>query len=143
MSFGIEESRIIFDTSAQSRYDFITIYNEVDIALDPFPFTGITTTMNALTMGVPVIALLDGTRIVTSGSASLLKAAQLEELAANSIEDYIQKAVDLAFDENRIDTYKASLRTKLQASDLIAECYAKDLQDGIRYIWEDVCKSKQ
>ena len=90
-----------------------------------------------------MIALLDGTRIVTSGSASLLKAAQLEELAANSIEDYIQKAVDLAFDENRIDTYKASLRTKLQASDLIAECYAKDLQDGIRYIWEDVCKSKQ
>ncbi|MCE2928458.1 MAG: hypothetical protein LW817_02365, partial [Candidatus Caenarcaniphilales bacterium] len=143
MGFGIEESRIIFDTRSQSRYDFIQVYNEVDIALDPFPFTGITTTMNALTMGVPVIALIDGTRIVTSGSATLLKAAQLEELAANSKEEYVQKAVDLAFDKNRIDTYKASLRAKLQTSDLTVECYAKELQDAIRYIWQDVCKSKQ
>ena len=98
-------------------------YSEIDIALDPFPFTGGITTFEALWMGVPVITH-PMERAVSRQSLSVLTHLGLEsELVADSVQEYVAKAVSLAQKPEKLAELRASLRQMMiqsQCTDLPA-----------------------
>ncbi len=120
---------------AAPRRELLAAYNEVDIALDPFPFGGGTTTLEALWMGVPTIALR-GDRFVGRVGESVLTTLGLAELVAASPADYLAKAVVLAGDIDRLVALRAGLRRRLVASPLCdARSFARDLETAYRAMW--------
>ncbi len=99
----------------------LTLYDEVDIALDTYPYHGTTTTCEALSMGVPVVSWA-GTTHASRVGLSLLTQIGHPELVAFSEAEYIQKAVELALDQHRLKNYHQQLSKKLVDSSL---CNAK------------------
>lgn len=93
-------------------HDFLRAYNDVDIALDSFPYNGTTTTCEALWMGVPVITIR-GDRFVARVGASLLTNAGLSDLVAENPQQYIEKAVALAQDTDRLMRFREEARDVL------------------------------
>jgi predicted O-linked N-acetylglucosamine transferase (SPINDLY family) len=91
-------------------------YDEIDIALDPFPYNGGVTTCDALAMGVPVVALL-GTRMIGRQSAALLHAAGRPEWIATTEDEYLDIAVGLARSAERPEL-RMSLGREVRASPL-------------------------
>lgn len=100
------------------RARHLAVWNRVDVALDPFPFNGSTTSFEALWMGVPFVSLR-GDRFISRVGASLLTALDLTELIAETPEAYVRNAVDLALDLARLRLLKESLRGRLRASSLM------------------------
>lgn len=90
-------------------HDFLSAYNEVDIALDSFPYNGTTTTCEALWMGVPVITLR-GDRFVARVGASLLTHTGTGDLIAEDPKEYIDKAIGLANDPDRLMRFREEAR---------------------------------
>ena len=105
-------------------------YNDIDIALDTFPYTGGVTTCEALYMGVPVVSLY-GDRFGTRFGRSILNNVGLYELAVDSYEDYVKRAAALANDLELLIILRRNLRTMMQKSPLMnAELYVRDFQDA-------------
>jgi len=115
---GVEAERLVFKSYAESQEDHLAIYNEVDIALDTFPYNGTTTTCEAMIMGVPVVTLV-GDRHAARVGFSLLSAVGLEELAAENPEAYVACAAVLATDRDRLAELRSGLRQRMQASPLM------------------------
>ncbi len=117
----------------------LAAYRRIDIALDPFPYNGTTTTCEALWMGVPVIAFR-GDRHASRVSASLLSAAGLDELIADSVEGAIDLAAALAADPDRIRNYRGTLRERMTASPLCdAPRFAAMFGETLRGVWRQHC----
>ena len=93
--------------------EYLRRYERIDIALDPFPYNGMTTTCDALWMGVPVVAVI-GETTLGRASFSLLSNVGLSALAAKSEEDYVGIAVRLARDLPRLTALRASLRDRMK-----------------------------
>ncbi len=89
--------------------DHIAQYSQLDIALDPAPYNGTTTTCEALWMGVPVVTLA-GNRHAGRVGVSLLTNIGVPELIAKDETDYIRIATTLAQDPARLAAYRATLR---------------------------------
>jgi len=129
---GIDADRLDFRGRDLRRSDQLGLLNEADVALDPFPFNGSTTSFEALWMGVPVVTLA-GERFVGRVGASVLSALGLEELVAADEEDYIVKAVSLAEDRARLSGLRRSLRPRLAASSLCdAPGYTRRFEAALR-----------
>jgi predicted O-linked N-acetylglucosamine transferase (SPINDLY family) len=136
---GIEGHRLDLRAGRVSRFDQLALLNEVDIALDPFPFNGCTSTFEALWMGVPVVAL-DGTRFLGRMSSSFLRHAGLDELIAMDRRAYVTKAADLAADSVRRSIMREGLRGRLRSSPLCdAKSHARSLVSAYRSLWRDWC----
>jgi predicted O-linked N-acetylglucosamine transferase (SPINDLY family) len=90
---GVDPERLILAGGAE-HFEFLRGYDEMDIALDTFPYNGGTTTTEALWQGVPVLSF-NGDRWASRTSRSLLLAAGLTEWVANDEQDYIERAVAL------------------------------------------------
>lgn len=115
--------------------EYMSSYNAIDIALDPFPRTGGTTTCDALWMGVPVITLA-GEHYVERLSASKLSAVGVNELITGDVTEYINTALALAADRERLAQYHANLRSRMAASPLCdAISLAHSLEDAYRDMW--------
>jgi len=114
---GIAEDRLRFVTRSRRR-EYLAMHHAVDIALDSFPFTGHTTTCDALWMGVPVVTLC-GASYTQRFGASPLVAVGLEELVATSEDEYVARAVELACDPGRIDRMRRTLRERMRGSALL------------------------
>ncbi|MCX5948425.1 MAG: tetratricopeptide repeat protein [Cyanobacteria bacterium] len=92
-------------------------YGDVDIALDPFPFSGGFTSLEALWMGVPVITL-PGERVVSRQTYSFLACIDALELVARDPNHYGELAIELANDQSRLQRYRCELRGRLGSSSL-------------------------
>jgi len=114
---GIAPERVSLICADDSFQDHLAQYGAADIALDPFPFNGATTTFQALWMGVPVISLL-GDRFISRAGASILTHAGLDDLIAETPEDYVDKAAALAADFPRLRELRPALRGRVSASPL-------------------------
>ena len=112
---GIDLERVDLELLEQG---YLKKYERADIALDTFPYPGGGTTCDALYMGVPVITLV-GERHNSRFGYSLLMNMGLEELCAFSEEEYIQKAIDLANDWDRIREYHQTIRRKMEESPIM------------------------
>jgi protein O-GlcNAc transferase len=137
--FGITEDRLIFNGNIENREDHLGLYQHIDIALDPFPFNGATTTFEALAMGVPVITL-EGKHFVDRVAGSLLAATGLNEMIARSHKDYICTARTLAGNIEELRDLRQNLRPRLIKSPLCqAVPYAKSIEIAYREMWRRWC----
>ena len=114
---GITRDRITY-LGTQSTAGYLQRYNEVDIALDTSPYSGGTTTCDALWMGVPVVTLA-GERSVSRSAASILATAGLHECVCADAGEYVGRAAALASDPSSLARLRASLRDQLKASALL------------------------
>jgi protein O-GlcNAc transferase len=132
---GIDRSRLELGGVRAGRNIHLVRYGGIDIALDPFPFNGSTTTFEALWMGVPVVTLEGGT-LVSRWSGAQLRHAGLPELVARTAEDYLAIGVALAGDGGRLAALRSDLRRRVQASILCdAQRTTRYLERGLRALW--------
>ncbi len=123
---GIPLERVITEKFAD---DYLVRYNEIDIALDSFPYPGGGTTCDALYMGVPVVTLI-GERHNSRFGFSILSNIGLPELAADTVADYIKTAVALANDPPRLSRLHQTLRRKMRQSPLMnVNLYMTELEN--------------
>jgi len=114
---GIDPSRIEL-RPASFHADVLLQYADIDIALDPFPFTGGLTSCETLWMGVPVITWPQD-RVVSRQTFAFLRAIGLAELAAKDAADYVHIAQTLAADLTKLSNLRSALRNTMQASSLM------------------------
>ncbi len=114
-------------------------YGRIDIALDPFPYNGMTTTCDALWMGAPVVTLT-GAMTLGRASFSLLSNIGLAELSAPSETEYVRIATELAHDIPRLAELRATLRDRVRNSRLLdAPRFARNLEAAYRDAWAKWC----
>lgn len=120
--------------------DYLSQYNDVDIALDTFPYNGGLTTCDALYMGVPVITMAGRSHGSRYGE-TLLRAVGLPELIADGERTYISKAIQLAKNTEVLNKLHQELPAMMKASLLMdGKSYMRDLEDKYRKIWDAYCK---
>ncbi len=136
---GIAADRLTVLPMEGSLQAHLARYHEMDIALDPFPFNGTTTTFEALWMGVPVIAL-KGDRHSGRVGASILANAGLADLLAPDVDAYVELAAGLAGDVERLASLRRTMRERVAASPLRdAPGFVGSLEDAYRAMWSDWC----
>jgi len=129
---GLASERVDLRGHVPSFAGHLDAYEEIDVALDPFPYHGTTTTCDALYMGVPVVSLL-GDMHASRVGASLLARAGLRELAVDDADAYVETARALLRDEPRRIALRATLRARLFAGGLTdAPRFAASFEAAVR-----------
>jgi predicted O-linked N-acetylglucosamine transferase (SPINDLY family) len=140
-SAGIDPGRLRF-VDHQPIGEYFRQYHQIDIALDPFPYGGGTTTCDALWMGVPVISLAGQTAVSRAG-LSILSNVGLGALVARDVEQYIQIAQNLAADLPRLNELRTTMRGRMQASPLMnVQQFTADFEAALRAMWRDWCRAQ-
>jgi len=135
---GVSPERLEF-IAFQPLADYLRQHHRVDIALDPFPYGGGTTTCDSLWMGVPVVTLAGRTAVGRSG-VSLLSNLGLPELIAATPEQYLAIAAALAADMPCLARLRADLRPQMRASVLTdGAAFTADLEAAFREMWRRWC----
>jgi predicted O-linked N-acetylglucosamine transferase (SPINDLY family) len=135
---GIAPRRLEFVGRVRPE-EYFAMYHRIDIALDPLPCAGGTTTCDALWMGVPVVTLAGRTPLARAG-VSILSNAGAAELIAGTPEEYARIAADLARDLPRLAFLRSTLRQRMQSSPLMdADRFAQSVEAAYRTMWRRWC----
>jgi len=138
---GVSKEAIRMEGASASEADHLGQYGLVDIALDTFPYCGVTTTCEALWMGVPVISLC-GDSMASRMGLTLLSAAGKPQWAARDRGEFLDAAKRLAVDASQRVTLRKTLRQTLQASPLMDEkSMTLRLEDAYRDLWRKWCQT--
>jgi len=143
LNFGIDASRVTLYHAIDKREEHLTLYNEIDICLDPFPYNGTTTTFEAIFMGTPVITLAGKSHHSRVGH-SILSNLELDKLSANSKEKYIEIVSQLANDIPRLRHYRKTLRQTLLNSPLTdSTLFTKKFEKVLKQCWSNfICQQE-
>jgi protein O-GlcNAc transferase len=115
---------------------YLELYNQIDIALDPFPYCGGTTTCDALWMGVPVVTLAGATAVGRVGK-SILSNVGLPEFVAGSVDEYVKIAEDLAENFALRQELGCSLRQRMENSPLMdGPGLTREIEAAYRQAWK-------
>jgi len=137
---GVARDRVSIH-SYVSLEDYFRWYNAIDIALDTLPYSGGTTTCDALWMGVPVVTS-PGERSSSRSAASILTTAGLRDWIAATREEYVALAVRFAGQREALAALRASLRSRIRSSPLMDEKrFARDIEEAYRSMWRSWCDS--
>ena len=135
---GVDRSRI-------STLPYIPIeeyyrwFGRVDVALDTMPFSGGTTSCDALWMGTPVVTA-PGVRSWSRSAASILTTLGLQDWIAASPEDYVRRAVQFARNPSTIAELRRSLRSRMLESPLMDKRgFTRDMEEAYRHMWKSWC----
>lgn len=135
---GVDEKRVEFVTRTSIEEYFAT-HQRIDVALDPFPCGGGTTTMDAMWCGVPVVTLPMSTEVSRAG-ASINDAVGTTSSIAQSREDYVASAVRLAVDMPVL-RMRSELRESMRSSLLMnLEAHVQSVEAAYRHAWKRFCK---
>ena len=131
---GVGADRLAF-LAHRPRREYLELFGQVDLALDTFPYCGMTTTSDALWMGVPTVTLSGQTHVSRTG-VSILHAVGLAELVAQTADEYVDIAVALARDVPRLRELRAGMRERVRASDLSnGTGLAAAIETAFRQMW--------
>ena len=134
--FGVPEERVVL-VGQTSREEHLAWFSKIDIALDTFPYSGATTTLDNLVAGVPVVTWA-GDRYAGRMSASFLKSAGLPELVTGTREDYVELAIELATRTEDLQQLRMQLPERLNASQLAdSQKFATDFLTALQAVWDD------
>jgi predicted O-linked N-acetylglucosamine transferase (SPINDLY family) len=139
---GIDTARLIL-LGQTTPGDTLAAWQQIDIALDPFPYNGGTTTCEALAMGVPVVTL-HGNKFVSRVGTTILANAGLPELISNTREEYIFKAVELGRSLDGLAELRKTMRDILGRSTLWDVAgFTRKMEHGYREIWRRWCQTQR
>lgn len=139
--FGAPLDRIDLVGQISTTFDHLTVYNEIDVALDTFPYNGTTTTCEAMVMGVPVITLVGDAHRQRVGK-SLLETVGLPEFVANNEDEYVGIAKELAQNPEKLVRLRKTLRNQLLESPLCnQEDFTRAMEQAYRKMWVDFAHS--
>lgn len=137
---GVDPERIEL-VGHQPREEYLRTYQRIDCCLDTTPYCGGTTSLDALWMGVPVVTLV-GRTATGRGGASLAHNLALPELVASTPDQYVERAVTLGSDLERLTTLRAGLRQRLKDSPLMdAPRFARNIESAYRRMWAAWCET--
>lgn len=135
---GVDAGRIKFLPWTRYYDEHMEAYNLIDIALDPFPYNGTTTTFESLWMGVPVVAL-KGPMHAGRVGFSILEKIGMSELVAETNDAYVDLSVGLSCDPERLSVISESLRSKLATSSLCdGRRFTKDVENAYNEMWCEI-----
>jgi protein O-GlcNAc transferase len=139
-SFGVGIDRLVLEPWRYER-EYLELHHEIDIALDPFPYNGGTSTNHALFMGVPVIALA-GDHTVSRVGVAILSSLGLDEFVALTEADYVERATKLSQNVPRLKELRMQLRSKLTLDpNADSILITRELERAIRTAWATWCAS--
>jgi len=134
-ALGINRSQLQLVSYALNRDAHLTEYNKVDIALDTFPYPGVTTSAEALWMGVPVLTL-KGENFMSSTAESIAINSGNPDWVSASYEDYVAKAIRFASDISQLGQMRVTLREKVLRSPLFdSSKFAKNFGEALWGMW--------
>lgn len=140
-TLNVEPARLVCQPK-QKPLEYLALYNQIDLALDPFPYTGHSTTLDGLWMGVPLVTRA-GATIASRGSCSILTNLGLPELVTTTKDDYVKLAVQLANDLPRLRELRAGLRARMEKSVLMdADRFARQVESAYRMMWQKWCETQ-
>ena len=136
--YGIDQARI--ELQGRSPYDrMLAEYKRIDIALDPFPFSGATTSCEALWMGVPVVTCPLET-FASRQTLGILSSIGVTDTVASDPKHYVQLSVELASDLERLAELRAGMRQRLASSPLCnGPEFAASFMRAVRTAWHSWC----
>ncbi len=133
---GVPPARVRF-VGRSAVAEYLQRYDAIDVALDPVPFVGHTTTLDAAWMGVPTVTRA-GDCYAHRYGGSALRAVGLADLVAESDDAYVRAAVSLATDGPRLARVRAALREAVRASPVCdAAGFTRDLESAYRQMWAE------
>jgi predicted O-linked N-acetylglucosamine transferase (SPINDLY family) len=136
---GVDPTRIALQAATANWGEHLARYHDIDLALDPLPFSGSTTTFEALWMGVPVVTR-PGETMVSRWSASMLHALGLDSFIAHSDEEFIGIAQQCARDPGRLAELRKTLRGRVKLSPLCnGRLRGRQIARLFRAIWHRHC----
>lgn len=140
-SMGVAADRLTLLGRTPTLDAHLDLYGEMDIALDPFPYNGTTTTMEALRMGVPVLSL-KGDRYISRVGWSLLANAGLEDWVAPDVDAYVAQAIARAADPAGLQMLRSELPARVATAPIAdAQRFARDFSDMLVTMWREWCQS--
>jgi predicted O-linked N-acetylglucosamine transferase (SPINDLY family) len=135
---GVGEDRLLL-LPRVSLQEYLEAHHRIDLALDPFPYNGGTTTNYAMWMGVPVVVLAGDRPISRVGVCNLMRAG-LPEFVAHSADEYVDIAVKYSRDLNALNELRQSLRERILSSPVIDPvAYTHMVEDAFRQLWREWC----
>lgn len=139
---GIGAERLELIGRQAERASHLELYNRIDIGLDTYPYNGVTTTCEALWMGVPVLSLTGLTQASRQG-LTLLKAVGLEGLSCADEDSLVAKARQLSGDPSGLAALRAGLRERMAASPLVdGPNFTRHLEHAYRQAWRAWCSGR-
>jgi protein O-GlcNAc transferase len=136
---GIPAERLILREPQPDMTDHLNTYAEIDIALDPFPYNGTTTTCEAMWMGVPMVTLI-GERHAGRVGFDLLSQVGMADFAMPDVDAYVAKAIAAAGDLPLLTGLRHELRERMRKSPLCdAPGFARAFERGLREMWRQWC----
>jgi predicted O-linked N-acetylglucosamine transferase (SPINDLY family) len=137
---GIGENRLELRLGSDAP-GYLRVYEEIDISLDAFPWTGGVTTCESLWMGVPMLTLC-GQRPTQRNSTAHLARVGLTDWAAATSEEYVAKAVHFANEPTNLAALRQHLRERMKSTLCDAVAFTRSLEDGYRSMWRRWCATK-
>ena len=124
-----------------THVETFAVYADVDIALDPFPFSGCATSFDALWMGIPVVTKI-GETMVSRQTASLLSSLNLEQCITSDKDGYVRAAIELASNTEFLSELRNDLRDRMRASICDPVSHASELRAALRESWRAFCRGE-
>ncbi|MBP9218117.1 MAG: tetratricopeptide repeat protein [Sterolibacterium sp.] len=136
---GVAIERLFFQPKLK-MLEYLALHHQIDLALDPFPYNGASTTLHALWMGVPVLTLQGAWPNARLG-ASLMTQVDLPEFIARDAEDYVRRAVAFSQDLPGLVQIRQSLRARLAVRNTDAAAITRNIEAAYRQMWRTWCAS--
>ncbi len=138
---GIDPERIMCEGPSEHS-EYLKRYSEIDLALDPFPYNGGTTSLDTLFMGVPMLSLEGASWVARIGSG-LLRIVGEESLIGSSVEDYVAKAIDFARNPEKLAVLRGNLHERFMASGITDHVtQTRDVENAYRDMWRRWCATR-
>jgi protein O-GlcNAc transferase len=138
---GIAEGRVEF-VNRVNRPEYLALYHRIDLGLDPLPYNGHTTSLDAFWMGVPTVTVVGKTVVGRAGRSQLCNLG-LDELAVETASQYVALAARLAGDLRRLQELRSTLRKRMRQSPLMdGKRFALHVEEAYRQMWRRWCLSK-
>jgi len=135
--YGLNENKISILNRSENFEDHLKLYNKIDIALDTFPYPGVTTTFESILMGVPVLTM-KGFNFNSRCGESINLNLEISQFIAVDEEDYYLKALNIQNDLKNLENLRSSLREKALASPLFdVDSFTKNFCDVLKKTWTD------